>query len=683
MTVKFTINRRLRTVLLFPVMAGLFSTSALVSATTLTVMANGEKVGFVKFDEIGNEVSVDYHVDNNGRGPKLHADVSLSGKGIPVNWEISGRSLMGGQVTESYRWDAGSAIWQSQADSGQVSAAEPVLYITNDSTPWETTQYVKTVWAAPDHRLAVLPAGELTVAKLQAVTLPGNLHATVYRMTGRGLTPDYVLLDDNMSPVAVLDSYQLSIREGLESELTRLSELYGELEMQRVQALQKQLAHRHEGKYVVRNAWYFDAKSGTRKGPVNIVVDGGKISAISDTGSKSINVQNLPYYDAEGGTVIPGLNDMHSHTTLDSGLWYLAAGVTNTRDMGNNNPFLLDLMKQMDEKTLAGPRIVKNGFLEGRSPYSARLGYVVDSEKEALEKVRWYHENGFWQIKIYNSINPDWVPAITTEAHKLGMGVTGHIPAFTNPDAMVSSGYDEITHINQLMLGWLLTPEEDTRTPLRLTAMQRAANLDLDSKPVQRTMDHMEKEGVPLDPTAVILERLMLSRAGEVSEADAPYLSHMPIGYQRYRKRTFVPGLTPEVDTAYRESFSKLLEVLKRLHERGIQLLPGTDDTSGFTVHRELELYVKAGLSPAEALIAGTLGCAQYMEQESRVGSIEAGKQADLVILDGNPLEDISAVRHPRLVVKDDQVYSPAEIYTALGVKPFAKRISFVSSTGK
>ncbi|HMP63274.1 MAG TPA: hypothetical protein PKA17_09395, partial [Phenylobacterium sp.] len=145
-----------------------------------------------------------------------------------------------------------------------------------------------------------------------------------------------------------------------------------------------------------------------------------------------------------------------------------------------------------------------------------------------------------WQIKIYNSFNPDWVAPTIAAAKARGMGVSGHVPAFSSPDRVIEEGYDDIAHVNQLMLGWLLSPDEDTRTPLRLTGMARGADLDLASPKVRRTVALMREQGVALDTTAVILERLMLSRSGEVNPGDAPYLDHVPIGYQRYRKRGFV-----------------------------------------------------------------------------------------------------------------------------------------------
>jgi imidazolonepropionase-like amidohydrolase len=376
--------------------------------------------------------------------------------------------------------------------------------------------------------------------------------------------------------------------------------------------------------------------------------------------------------DGNGGTLIPGLQDMHSHNTGWSGVFYLAAGVTNVRDLGNNNEELLHLVDQLERGELAGPRIVRAGFLEGRSPYSARYGMIAETLPDAIKDVHWYADRGYRQIKIYNSMNPDWVASIAAEAHKLGLRVSGHVPAFMSPDRAIRDGYDEINHLNQLVLGWLIGPADDTRTPLRLTAMgERMANLDLSSERVRATIDLMKSRGIALDPTIVIIERLMLSRAGKVAAGDAPYLDHMPIGYQRYRRRSFVDFKSREHEQTYERSFAKLMDTIGVLHKAGIRLLPGTDDGTGFTLLRELELYAQAGVPPAEVLSFATLGCAQYLGRDQELGSIEPGKRADFVLLEGDPTRDISAIRRARLVMKDATLYFPAELHEAIGIRPF------------
>jgi imidazolonepropionase-like amidohydrolase len=193
----------------------------------------------------------------------------------------------------------------------------------------------------------------------------------------------------------------------------------------------------------------------------------------------------------------------------------------------------------------------------------------------------------------------------------------------------------------------------------------------------------MREHGTALDTTAVILERLMLSRAGEVQPGDQPYLEHMPIGYQRYRKRTFVPLDEPGDDGAYRQGFATLVKVVKLLHDNGITLLIGTDDTTGFTVHRELELYVKSGIPAAATLSIASLGAAAYLGQQDELGSIAPGKRADFFLVPGDPVKDISAIRQVRLVSRGGTVYFPEEIYRELGIEPFARAVTIHNPAGE
>jgi hypothetical protein len=316
---------------------------------------------------------------------------------------------------------------------------------------------------------------------------------------------------------------------------------------------------------------------------------------------------------------------------------------------------------------------VRNGFLEGRSPYSARgNGFIADTLPQALDDIRWFADHGYWQVKFYNSFPPDWVAPAAAEAHRLGMGVTGHVPAFTTPDRVLKEGYDDIAHINQLMLGWILEPGEDTRTPLRLTGMARGGSLDLKSPKVQATVALMKAKNAKLDTTSVILERLMMSRAGTVQAGDLPYLSHMPIGYQRNRKRTFAILEKPGDDAAYQAGFAKVLEVMKMLDDNGIEMLPGTDDGTGFTLQRELELYVKAGIPAAKTLRLATLDDEKYFGHDQQLGSIARGKLADFILVDGDPTKDISKIRNVRMTMRGGVAYYPAEIYRYLDIEPFA-----------
>lgn len=652
----------------------LMITVAHAQTERFSIMANGEIVGHVIAVRSGRHVDIDYMVSENGRGPKHTEHLNLGGSGIPVEWSIVGTSLMGGPVSEHMSWRGGVQSWTSQADKGTVTAAAPKLYIANDASPWALGLYATLLKGMPGGSVDVLPSGTLSEQKVSHFRFgdgPRAIQLDAYVLRGVDLRPELLLLDPERHLFAVLAD-SLLVREGYERQQQALKDLGEKLTIELLRAMQNRIAHVYDIPIRIRHVRLFDPRSQATGEPTSIVIFRGLITTIEPESADAPPPGDEAVFDGQGGTIVAGLHDMHSHNSLWSGPFYLAAGVTTTRDMGNVNPFLLDLKKRLDAGELPGPHIIPSGFLEGRSPYSARTGFIPATLEEGLADVHWYADRGYLQIKIYNSMNPQWVKPLAARAHELGLRVVGHVPAFATPDQMIEDGYDEVTHVNQLMLGWLIQPGEDTRTPLRLTAMARAADLDLTSPKVRHTIELMKTHHTGLDTTAVILERLMLSRAGQVQEGDAAYLDHVPIGYQRYRKRSFIAFKDAADEARYEQAFAKLMGVLTLLHREGIRLWPGTDDTTGFTVHRELELYSRAGMSPGEVVRVATFDCDQYLSRDQQFGSLERGKRADLVLVQGDPSKDISAIRDIRMVMKDGVVYFPQEIYEALGIRPFA-----------
>ncbi|HMB58639.1 MAG TPA: amidohydrolase family protein, partial [Xanthomonadales bacterium] len=652
----------------------LFSLAASVLAAEplqWVVISNGETVGALDVQREGNSVDIAYRVDNNGRGPKTDEKLQLDKRGFPLSWTVSGTSLFGAAVSESYTWDDGVAQWQSQADAGSITIDQPPMYIGGDVSPWSLGMYARAALKAPDQNLDVIPLGRLKLQQLGKLDITNDLTVTVYGLSGIQLDLQLIALDPAGQFFASLGGRGAVIRKGFEDSVPALQEWSRGFELQRMEELQSRLAVHTDLPVRYLNVRVFDSKAQATGALVSVVVSDGIIQSIEPADTRGAEGSEL-LVDGQGGTLVPGLYDMHAHNSMDSGLFYLAAGVTSTRDMGNDNALLTEIRRATEQGELAGPRIAPAGLIEARSPYSARIGIVADTLEQALEAVRWYAAEGYSEIKTYNSMNPEWVPPIVAEAKALGLRVSGHVPAFMDPDEITLVGYDSIAHINQLMLGWLLEKGEDTRSALRLTAMQRAAELDLENEDVQESVRLMAENGTSLDTTAVILERLMLSRSGEIQPGDLPYLSHMPIGYQRYRKRTFVPLDDPGADVAYREAFQTLLQVVKLLYDNGVGLLIGTDDTTGFTVHRELELYVQAGIPAPAVLSIATLGAATYLGQQDQLGNIEPGKLADFFLVPGDPTEDISLVRQIQLVSRGGVLYFPAQIYTELGIEPFA-----------
>lgn len=645
------------------------------SVDRYVIIQAGETVGHLHARTEGERIEIDYDVDSNGRGAGNTQVIELGPDGIPVSWTVEGHSLFGDPVEERMEQSDGRLSWQSQSDSGTVELDEPRLYIVNDGSPWSAGLYARAVTASGQDSLPVLPAGRVRIERFAPPEpLPGLEDATIVRLTGLSLEPGYILLDGSDRLVANFGG-GMTILEEYADLAPRLRAMRNRFENERLIALHDTLAHRFDTPVTVRNVRIFDPDAGTIGALSAVTVFDGEIVAIQPDADAWIGSDHA-VIDGDGGVLVPGLHDMHAHINSHTGLRYLSAGVTSVRDQGNDPEGILRLVERIERGELAGPRTVRNGMIEGRSDYSVRTGIIAGTLGEALDAVRWYATHGYNQIKIYNSVPGDWVEPMIEEANAWGLGVSGHVPAFVTPDFAIQAGYDDIAHINQLMLGWLLEEGEDTRTPIRLTGMQRAADLDLDAPQVTETIRLMREHGTAVDTTAVTLELLMLSRSGAFASAARGHVEHMPIGFQRYRRRAFVTIETPEDDAAYRNAFQRLLDTLYRLDRNGVQLLPGTDNSNAFPVHRELELYVEAGLSPARALALGTLEAERFLGRDSWLGSIEVGKRADFLLTAGNPLEDISEIRRIRLVMKDGTAYLPAEIHERLGIEPFAEPVT-------
>jgi imidazolonepropionase-like amidohydrolase len=372
--------------------------------------------------------------------------------------------------------------------------------------------------------------------------------------------------------------------------------------------------------------------------------------------------------------MLPGLFDMHAHVGRWGGGLNLASGVTTVRDMGNDNATLQQMLDEIAAGQLLAPQIVPAGFLEGESAYSARNGFVIKDLQQAKDAVDWYAEHGYPQLKIYNSFPKDILRETVAYAHSRGMRVSGHIPVFLRAEEAVDAGYDEIQHINQVLLNFLVTPTTDTRTLERFyLPAEKVAGLDFDSKPVQDFIAKLKARQTVIDPTLATFE-FIRQRDGEVGAPVAGVFEHLPPDVQRGRKVATIK--IPDEATAkrYDESYRKMVEFVGRMYHAGIPIVAGTDEVEGFTLQAELGLYVQAGLTPAQALQVATKNGALYTRTSHERGRIAPGMLADLVLVDGDPTRDIGDIRKVALVITQGKVISPTKVWRALGIAPFVER---------
>ncbi len=675
-------NMKLHAAILF-ISSLLVCTIANADTETFTVIFGGKNVGHLKANTSGDTTKIDFDFKNNGRGPTMAETIRLDGSGLPAAWTITGTTTFGNKVNESFRIAGNKAAWTDSTGKGNTTLQQPAMYVAQSGSPWSLGLYARALLKAPEHQMPALPAGTLRLEKGEPVSVRDangtSTQVNSYTVGGIDLQPDDLLLDSDGQLFAFLTPEFIIIRAGYEAEEERLRGLAAKWSADRFVAIQKAAARRYESPVRIRNVRLFDPETSALTQPVSVVVNGRTIAAVEPLDSPPTPGEVT--IDGAGGTLVPGMYEMHGHLSQSDALLNLLAGITSVRDMGNDNAVLDKLVTDIENGTLAGPRVIRSGFIEGKSPFSANNGFVVDNEQAAIDAVRWYAARGYWQVKVYNSMNPAWVPAVVKEAHRLGLRVSGHVPAFSNADQMIEAGYDEITHINQFMLGWVLKPNEDTRTLLRLYALKRLPALDLDGPAVQHTIDLMLKHKTAIDPTVAIHEALTQNRNGQVPPGAVDYIDHMPIGYQRSSRQAMIDASAPGDDKAYRGAFDQIVATVKMLNERGVFIVPGTDLGGSFTYHRELELYQRAGMTPAQILKRATFDMAQYVGEDQRLGSIAKGKLADFFLIAGDPTADLKAIKTIRMVVKDGVVYFPSEIYPKFGIRPFAEAPSVAGAS--
>jgi imidazolonepropionase-like amidohydrolase len=644
------------------------ATGALAAPRHYTMNLGANRAGDLNVAAEGAKVVVDFEYNDRGRGPKSHSVYTLDKSGLPVDLTITGNDYLKSPVSERFTMKDGVATWKNDAESGTSKTRG--FYISMNGAPEELAMLARALMKVPNKTLPLLPAGQASIRKLTEATVTHEgkkKHVTAWAISGLGFDPYSFWLDDNEQLFADASSWAQIVVDGwmpVAEDLVKRAEKARDGEVAKIA---QRLTHTPKsGVLAVTNARLFDPSTMKVTPNTTIVVRGNRIEAV---GADAAIPSDAMRIDAAGKTVLPGLWDMHVHIGLTDGLLNIANGVTTVRDLANDVDNLQRLRKKFDSGDAVGPRVLMAGFIDGPGPYAGPTKVLVSTPEEAVKWVEKYKSLGYEQIKIYSSVKPELVPVIAKRAHELGMRVSGHVPANMRAEDAVRDGYDEIQHANFLMLQFW--PDvKDTRTPARFTAVaERGAALDLASPEARAFIDLLKQHHTVSDPTVSVFEGMFVARKGQLSPVYAEIADRLP---PQVRRGALTGGLPIPVgkDQTYRDAFKKMLELVALLHREGITIVAGTDDLAGFTLHRELENYVSAGIPAAEVLRIATLGAATVMHHEKELGSVEPGKFADFVLVDGDPTTNIADVRKVRTVVKDGKVFDAAEIDKELGVLP-------------
>jgi amidohydrolase family protein len=656
--------------------AFLFAGSALaqVAGETRYAVLMMEKPAGMQTSTVGSDGSrnLSYEFNDRGRGPKLTARVRLDAAGVPVSMDIDGVDYLKAPVAERFTTANGVARWKNSAEAGEQKIAAPGFYLSTQGLPEELAWLAHALLKAPGQRMALLPAGEASIKRVEELNIgegASKRHVTAYQIEGLGFSPATVWLDDDQTLFASVDRFFSVVRDGWAASVPKLLEKQEALASKRSGELARTLTRKPLMPVALTNANVFDSATGKSTPGMTVLMEGNHIRAVGKDGAVAIPSQ-AQRIDVGGKALLPGLWDMHVHMSPNDGLLHLAAGVTSVRDLANDNDALQKMKREIESGAEIGPRITMRGFMDGRGPYTGPTKVFVDNEAEARSAIDYYAKHGYDGIKVYSSIKPELVPTITKLAHDKGLRVSGHVPAFMTAQQFVEAGADEIQHINFIFLNFWFDEVKDTRTPQRFIAVaERAATLDLNSERVRTFVQLLKNRNIVVDPTLTAFEGLFTDRPGKVSESYAAIADRLP---PQVRRGFLVGGLpVPQgKDARYHESQLATLRMVKLLYDSGITIVPGTDGLPGFTLHRELELYTQAGISPADVLRIATLGAARVAHRDQELGSIAPGKLADMVLVDGDPAKRISDIRRPTLVIKDGAFYEPAALYKALGIKP-------------
>lgn len=452
-----------------------------------------------------------------------------------------------------------------------------------------------------------------------------------------------------------LETNLSAIREGYESNLSFFLKRAVEDSIDQLTQVANRLSPKNTTPLVLLGGTLID---GTGRPPITnsaVVIQGDRIIAAGRRSEITVPT-GARVVDAGGKYILPGLWDMHSHLyQVEFGPAYLAAGITTARDVGNDIEFGTSLRDAAKQGLGLGPRLFLAGYIDGKNDFHS-FDVQAGTPAEARAAVQAYKNAGFEQIKIRDHVKLDILKVITAEAHRLGMTVTGHVPKGMNALQAVEAGMDQISHLNFVMSGFF--PKED-RNDMQLS-------IDLNSPDSKNALRIFKEHSTVIDDTLAVLELMIRPKNMPIQSFEPGMATVAPELIEQIDKK----GAPAEQAEGIRLVMDTLIKTIGALHRAGVPIVAGTDvGVPGHTLHRELELYVKAGMTPMEAIQAATLTPARVMKVEKEVGTIEPGKRADILILAGDPLENISNIRKTQSVVTQGRLFDCAELRNIVGFK--------------
>jgi len=413
------------------------------------------------------------------------------------------------------------------------------------------------------------------------------------------------------------------------------------------------------------------------KSDMTVVVTGNRITALGHAGKVRIPL-GAQIINATGKFLIPGLWDTHFHIKETERTFplFIANGVTGVRNMGGDFQKLFEWRKAVSSGRLLGPRIVACGpVIDGPNPANPDHAIPVSTTEEGRVAVDFLKRNGADFIKVYDGVPRGAYFAIVEEAKKQGLTLVGHIPNSVTMAEASNAGQKSVEHLGTFLEGsstaeaelrsWPSSPIKNgdfSVIPARIAAR---GNRMLDTYSAQKAsqlLTLLAKNGTWQVPT--LLAKQVNTFIDDISKVQDPRYNYVPASVRdgwTPDKNFFYRYRTSEFIAFQKRLFQKEMETVGAMHRAGVPIMAGTDGgpytVPGFGLHQELALLVKAGLTPMEALQAATINPAKFLGESDAIGSVEQGKIADLVLLNANPLEDISNTERIEAVVVNGRFF--------------------------
>jgi imidazolonepropionase-like amidohydrolase len=632
----------------------------------------GEETYAITRDGDSLTATIRFKFTDRGRPVPLEASLRSAADLTPVKFEIKGNTSRLTDIDTAVEVQPEKVRLRNREKWSEV--AKPKAFFTISGYAPATMQMLMVrYWAAHGSPAALetLPGGRVKIEpRGQDSVHVGDKDETLERYTVEGLIwgRETLWFDAKRNLVAAVttdaefDHFE-AIRDGYGSALGKFVGIAGADGMAALAEMAKSLPGNRAETLAIVGGTLVDGSGAPALPDATVVISQGHIVAAGPRAKVKIP-GGAKKVDARGKTILPGLWDMHAHfEQVEWGSIYLAAGATTVRDCGNEFEFITAVRDAIAGGHGLGPRLLLAGVVDGTGPLA--LGVArVDTPEEAKMWTDRYHDAGFQQMKIYSSVKLEELKIVADEAHRLGMTVTGHVPEGLNAYQTIEAGQDQINHVQYVAdIMHPLLPADTSR----LDRMKADIEVDTNSAEAQKAVAFLVEYGTVVDPTLAIYE----FETANTKKLPASFEPGVAKVAPELAQQLLDVGPPSPQSELLQKAFEKDVQIVAALHRAGVPIVAGTDQTvPGYSLYREIELYAQAGFTPMEAIQAATIVPARVMGLDKELGTIEIGKQADLIILAANPLESIHNIRTVESVITGGTMYHCAELWQVVGFKP-------------